>query len=88
MTTIEQIRSIESQMLALKDIMAKSDAHASRCIKLGLSFEETYPDDVPVYQAANKSYNDLEVKLVSLREQLAKELAEQPHDVINHEATV
>ena len=85
---MEQISGIESQMLALKDTMAKSDAHASRCIKLGLSFEETYPDDVPVYKAANKSYNDLEVKLASLREQLAKELAEQPHEVIDREAIV
>lgn len=73
MTTIEQIRSIESQMLALKDTMAKSDAHASRCIKLGLSFEETYPDDVPVYKAANKEYNELEAKLVKLQQQLAAE---------------
>lgn len=83
MTTIEQIRSIESQMLALKDTMAKSDAHASRCIKLGLSFEETYPDDVPVYQAANKEYNELEAKLVKLQQQFA---AEQDAMAVREEA--
>lgn len=51
----EQLNALESRQLELQAIMAKSDAHASKCAKLGLKFNQAYPDDLAEYQAANES---------------------------------
>ena len=75
--TQTKVNELESRQIVLANIMASSDAHASKCIKLGLSFAETYPEDYTAYEAAREEYNDNEVTLAELRETLAKEQAEQ-----------
>ena len=36
--------------------MAKSDAHASKCVKLGLIFADEYPDEFCEYKSARAEY--------------------------------
>ena len=38
----EQLNALESRQLELQAIMEKSDAHASKCSKLGLKFNQEY----------------------------------------------
>ena len=70
MTTIEQISALESRQIELRNAMAASDAHASKCAKLGLNFQATYPDDYTAYIAANDEFNANEVALATLQAQL------------------
>lgn len=46
--------------------MSQSDAHASKCIKLGLNFADTYPEDYAAYTAAREEYNANEAKMTEL----------------------
>lgn len=57
--------------------MADSDAHASRCQKLGLNFSETYPDELETYQNANNEWHDNEVQIAELYEELKREEEEE-----------
>lgn len=50
-------------MLEMHAAMAKSDAKASKCEKMGLSFMETYPQEYQEYLAANRRFNELEEEL-------------------------
>lgn len=75
MTTQEQINALESRQLDLRAEMGKSDAHAAKCTKLGVSFAETYPEDLAAYNAANAEFNANEQTLTGLYEQLAEEKA-------------
>lgn len=61
-----EILALESRQVALLAIMASSDARASKCSKLGLVFEEEYPDDYDAYVAANSEYNINEETLAGL----------------------
>ena len=84
MNTQEQINALESRQLELYAIMAKSDAHAAKCAKLGLKFNQEYPQDLAEYQAANAEYTSNEEPLASLRKTLAEEqaaIAEEVHEV-------
>lgn len=36
--------------------MAKSDAHASKCVKLGLTYADEYPDEFVEYESARLEY--------------------------------
>ena len=48
MTQIEKdelLRQIQEQQTELLATMAKSDAHASKCAKLSLTFAEEYPEE-------------------------------------------
>lgn len=49
--------------------MASSDERASKCVKNGVSFRETYPEDFAQYEAANTKYNENEQKLAELEAQ-------------------
>lgn len=69
-TIIKTIGELESEQLYLLCIMSTSDEHAFKCSKLGLNFAEEYPDELEQYQQANKKYNENEVELLKLREQL------------------
>lgn len=73
MSTQEKINELEARQLVLSNTMASSDAHASKCTKLGLSFAETYPDDLAEYEAAREEYNENETSLESLYVQLEEE---------------
>ena len=45
----ELLRQANEQQLNLLSVMAKSDAHASKCAKLNLTFAEEYPDEYKEY---------------------------------------
>ena len=62
----EKRLALESRQLQLLKIMADSDAHASKCVKLGISFQESYPDDYAAYVAARDEYNRNEEELANL----------------------
>lgn len=69
----EQLNALESRQLELQAIMEKSDAHASKCSKLGLKFNQEYPDDLAEYQAANAEYNTNESRIKALKAEIAAE---------------
>lgn len=69
----EQLNALESRQLELQAIMAKSDAHASKCTKLGLKFNEAYPSDLAEYQVANQEYNANEIQIEALKAEIAAE---------------
>ena len=75
MTTQEQINALESEQLALRSQMSASDAHAAKCVKRGISFAETYPEDLAAYNEANARFNANEEALAGLYETLAEEKA-------------
>lgn len=53
----ELLRQIQEQQTELLATMAKSDAHASKCAKLGLTFAEEYPEEYKEYCSAREQYN-------------------------------
>lgn len=63
-----KIDALQSRQLALRAIMASSDDRAAKCMKTGVSFRETYPDDFARYEAANAEYNRNEQILAALIE--------------------
>ena len=62
----ERLTRIQEKLLELASIMSKSDAHASKCVKLGLSYKDTYPDEYNEYTQAREDYNQLEKDLATL----------------------
>ena len=62
----DRMARIQEQLLELASIMSKSDAHASKCIKLGLSYKDTYPNEYNEYTQAREDYNQLEIDLTAL----------------------
>ena len=62
----ERMARIQEQLLELASIMSKSDAHASKCVKLGLSYKDTYPNEYNEYTQAREDYNQLENELAAL----------------------
>lgn len=85
MSTQEKINELEARQLVLSNTMASSDAHASKCTKLGLSFAETYPDDLAAYESAREEYNSNETALAALYEQREREREEEGHEHIEME---
>lgn len=61
-------QELGEQQLQLAAVMSESDAHASKCIKLGLNFQEAYPADYAAYTAAREQYNANEEELAKLEE--------------------
>ena len=60
MTQIERddlLRQANEQQLNLLSVMAKSDAHASKCAKLSLVFSDEYPEEYAEYCSAREKYN-------------------------------
>ena len=76
----DRIARIQEQLLELASIMSKSDAHASKCVKLGLSYKDTYPNEYKEYTQAREEYNSLEKDLADLESAEAEEeiIDEQP----------
>ena len=62
----ERIARIQEQLLELASIMSKSDAHASKCVKLGLSYKDEYPNEYDEYVKVREDYNQLEKDLAAL----------------------
>ena len=62
----ERMARIQERLLELASIMSKSDAHASKCVKLGLSYRDNYPNEYDEYTQAREDYNQLEKELVAL----------------------
>ena len=62
----ERMARIQERLLELASIMSKSDAHASKCVKLGLSYKDTYPNEYNEYVKAREDYNNLEKELATL----------------------
>lgn len=73
----QKINALESRQLELHAIMSSSDDRAAKCMKMGVQFRETDPEDFAQYEAANAEYNRNEVTLASLREQATCEAAEE-----------
>lgn len=63
-----RLQELNEQQLQLAAVMSESDAHASKCIKLGLNFQEAYPADYAAYTAAREQYNANEEELAKLEE--------------------
>lgn len=75
METQERINSLESRQLELRALMAKSDAHASKCVKLGKKFSTEYPEEAAEYPTLNQEFNANEQALAELYIQRDEELA-------------
>ena len=56
--------------------MAKSDAHASKCAKLGLTFEEEYLEEYQEYCSAREQYNVNQERIAELEN---AEIEEEEH---------
>lgn len=78
----EKLNILESRQLELQRIMSSSDAHASKCPKLGLSFAETYPEELSAYVDARNEYNLNEVQIEELKAAIeAEELEPGPKEL-------
>ena len=75
----ERKTRIQEKLLELASIMSKSDAHASKCTKLGVSYKDTYPNEYKEYTQAREDYNQLEKDLTAL------ESAEVEEEIINEQ---
>ena len=75
----DRIARIQEQLLELASVMSKSDAHASKCVKLGLSYKDTYPNEYKEYTQAREDYNSLENEIISL------ESVEVEEEIINEQ---
>ena len=69
----ERLARIQEQLLELASIMSKSDAHASKCTKLGVSFKDMYPNEYNEYTQAREDYNQLEKDLTALENEEVEE---------------
>ena len=75
MTNEENLSRLQARQLELLALMGKSDAHATKCAKLGVKFSDEYPDDLAEYEAANAEYNSNEVTIAELKAEIADEVA-------------
>ena len=62
----ERLERLNEQQMSLMSIMRESDAHASKCIKLGLTFADEYPDEYKTYEDAREKYNANEAEIAEL----------------------
>lgn len=56
------LQRIAERKMALQATMVESDAHAAKCMKMGLTFREEYPEEYVSYEAAREEYNTLEAE--------------------------
>lgn len=73
MTKQEQLKELQSRIVALRTLMIKSDAHAAKCAKMGKKFATQYPDDYAEYVAANEEYQQVEAQAAKLEEEITAE---------------
>lgn len=81
MTQIEKdelLRQIQEQQTELLATMAKSDAHASKCAKLNLTFSEEYPEEYAEYCSARERYNANQAYMQSIQDEPVEEPIHRP----------
>lgn len=76
----ELLRKANEQQLNLLSVMAKSDAHASKCAKLGLTFSEEYPEEYEEYCFAREKYNANQDRIAELESACIEEEERVPFD--------
>lgn len=76
----ELLRQANEQQLNLLSVMAKSDAHASKCAKLGLVFADEYPDEYEEYCSAREQYNANQERIAELEAACIEEDERVPFD--------
>lgn len=79
----ELLNAAEKRLHELKQIIASSDEHALKCYKLGLVFEEEYPEDAAAYAEARSQYNAEEMAIVDLRAALQRVIEEEEREQKN-----
>ena len=73
MTNEENLSRLQARQLELLSLMGKSDAHAAKCVKLGVKFSDEYPNELKEYEAANAEYNSNEEVISTLKIQIQSE---------------
>ena len=63
----EKLRALNERQMQLMATMCESDAHAAKCVKLGLTFATEYPGEAKAYEAAREEYNTNEAKIADLQ---------------------
>ena len=76
----ELLRQANEQQLNLLSVMAKSDAHASKCAKLGLTFSEEYKEEYAEYCSAREKYNANQERIAELESVCIEEEEYVPFD--------
>ncbi len=76
----QQLQHLKEQLEEQRVKMVASDGKAAKCSKMGLSFEDKYPDDYAEYVAANESYNAIEAEIAELETTEAEEPEPAPAD--------
>ena len=76
----ELLRQANEQQLNLLSVMAKSDAHASKCAKLGLVFADEYPEEYEEYCSAREQYNANQERIAELEAACIEEEERVPFD--------
>lgn len=74
------LRQIQEQQTELLATMAKSDAHASKCAKLNLTFSEEYPEEYAEYCSAREQYNSNQERIAELESACIEEDERVPFD--------
>ena len=74
------LRQANEQQLNLLSVMAKSDAHASKCAKLGLVFADEYPEEYQEYCSAREQYNANQERIAELESACIEEEERVPFD--------
>ena len=74
------LRQANEQQLNLLSVMAKSDAHASKCAKLGLVFADEYPDEYEEYCSAREQYNANQERIAELESACIEEDVRVPFE--------
>lgn len=72
---MEELNIIESKMLEQLEIMSRTDERALKCFKLGLDFQQTYPDEYVLYTIAREKYNELEIERDEIKRLIEEENA-------------
>ena len=76
----ELLRQANEQQLNLLSVMVKSDAHASKCAKLGLVFADEYPDEYDEYCSAREQYNANQERITELENTRIEEAERIPFE--------
>lgn len=78
----KQLQELREAQMSLMDVMSASDAHASKCIKLGLNFRDEYPSEYDAYVNAREEYNVNEEEIARI-EAIEVEQKERHEEVEN-----
>ena len=62
----ERLNGLRAQLEAVRVEMTQTDGKASKCQKMGLNFQETYPEGYAAYMAANAKYNEIEAEIAEV----------------------